>query len=141
MRKAWAGAVALALVACASASGNRGGAVSGVGNVITAEDISKIEATNAAEAVQRLHPNWLRGRGAASIGGGGVDLPVVYIDDSRQGGLEELGRISTKIIQEIRFVPGTDASVKYGLGHGGGVILVVTKTPGGQGARSSAALG
>ncbi|MCG6957080.1 MAG: hypothetical protein LJF04_13915 [Gemmatimonadetes bacterium] len=139
MSKAWAGAVALALVACASASGNRGSGAPPTGNVITAKQISKIEANNAAEIVERLHPNWLRGRGAASIAGG-VDLPVVYIDDTRQGGIEQLGRISARIIQEIRFVPGTDASVRYGLGHGGGVILVVTRTPGVQDAAAPPAL-
>lgn len=138
MRKAWAGAVALALVACASASGKRSSGPPHMGNVITAEEIAGIEANNASEIVERLRPNWLRGRGAASISGG-VDLPVVYIDDSRQGGIEQLGRISARIIQEIRFVPGTDASVRYGLGHGGGVILVVTKTPGGDRSETPAA--
>lgn len=126
MNRAWNVAVVLALAACASAPGGGGDVMSRVGNVITAEEIAKTNANTAAEVVERLRPSWLRGRGVASVSGG-KDLPVVYIDDAPQGGLEQLGRISARIIREIRFVSGSDAAVKYGLGRGGGVILVLTR--------------
>jgi hypothetical protein len=129
MKRIWSALAVSALTACASAPGAGSAGGSRMGNVITEQDIEKIEVNDAAQIVERLRPNWLRGRGAASISGG-TDLPVVYLDDSRQGGPEQLGRISARIIREIRFVPGTEAAVRWGLGHGGGVIQVVTKRPG-----------
>jgi hypothetical protein len=52
---------------------------------------------------------------------------MVYIDEVRTGGLETLQRISTQIIWEIRFINGRDATTKYGLDHGGGVIMIATR--------------
>lgn len=132
MNRALNGVVVLVLAACASAPGKGGDGIARVGNVITAAEIAGAQVVTAAEVVERLRPNWLRARGAASVNGG-TDLPIVYIDNFRAGGLEQLGRIAATVVREIRFVPGTDAGVRYGLGHGGGVILVLTREGGSDG--------
>jgi hypothetical protein len=117
-------AVSLALLACAS--GPSSGGTSRNRNVITQEEIEAQPTSTAYELVQRLRPTWLRNRGPSSIRSGSPSLPVVYIDEVWSGGLEALSRVSTQIVREIQFINGRDATTKWGLDHGGGVIMVRT---------------
>lgn len=94
--------------------------------MITTEEIAELPITTATEVVERLRPNWLRQRGPTSMRSGVPSLPIVYIDEVRTGGLEALYRVSSQIIREIRFINGRDATTKWGLDHGGGVIMVLT---------------
>ena len=114
----------MALMACASGSG--GGQPRGSRNVITQEEIVALPITTASDLVNRLRPSWLRGRGPTSISGGIPALPLVYVDEVRTGGIEALDLISSQVIREIRFINGRDATTKWGLDHGGGVIMVLT---------------
>lgn len=111
------------LGACASGSGAASTARSS--QVITEDDLNALDVATAYEVVQRLRPGWLRGRGPASISGAQA-RPLVYIDGIRSGGIEALENVHAGIITEIRFMSGRDASVAYGLDHGGGVIEVET---------------
>jgi len=114
----------LLLVACAS--GPSSGRPSRDRNLITADEIAALPVSSAHDLLERLRPTWLRNRGPASMGSGAPSFPIVYIDQLRSGGLDVLQRISTQIIREIRFINGRDATTKYGLDHGAGVILVTT---------------
>lgn len=116
---------ALFLVACASNT-NTQSSTRRDRNLITLEEVQDHPITTAHDLVGRLRPNWLRNRGPASIAGGSPTLPLVYIDEVRSGGLNALYRISTQIIREMRFINGRDATTKWGLDHGGGVIMVLT---------------
>lgn len=128
----------LVLSACATAgSGSAGGSSS---NVITSEELRALEGVSSAyDAVQRLRPRFLRGR-TGTFGTGGANDPlsrtssaaeqstvVVYLDGVRFGGIDALRRINVDGVREIRFVPGRDATTKYGTNHGGGVIEVSTR--------------
>lgn len=115
----------LYLVACAS-SGTTRATPSRSTDVISAEEIAAISVTTAFEAVQRLRPQWLRNRGPTSITGVNSGDPVVYIDEVRAGGLEALERLSIHIVREMRYLSGQDASVRYGLDHDNGAIMVDT---------------
>lgn len=115
--------LSLFLFACASGSGSTRADRSG--DVITPEEIAALSVATSYDIVQRLRPGWLRGRGPASLSGAPA-LPVVYVDDIRSGGLVALERIPAGIVERITFVSGRDASVRYGLDTGGGVILVQT---------------
>jgi outer membrane cobalamin receptor len=117
-------AVSLALLACASGQGSDG--PSRNRNVITQEEIEAQPVSTAYELVQRLRPTWFRNRGPTSIRGGAPSTALVYIDEVRTGGLEALYRVSTQIIREIQFINGRDATTRWGLDHGGGVIMVWT---------------
>lgn len=117
-------ALSLLLVACASDPAAR--TTHRDRNLITAEEIAAEPITTASELIERLRPAWLRSRGPTSIRSGTPSLPIVYIDEVRTGGLETLYRISTQIIREVRFINGRDATTKYGLDHGGGVIMIAT---------------
>lgn len=122
-------AALLVLAACATPpadpADSTGRTTSRDRNVLTAEEIATIDVATAADAVERLRPSWLRNRGAASLSGG-ADVPIVYVDDIRFGPVSQLQRIAARTVFEIRFIPGTDTGIKYGLGHGGGVIAVRT---------------
>ena len=96
-------------------------------NLITTDEIEEISTTTAYEIVDRLRPSWLRNQGPVSIRSAGTaTFPMVYIDEVRSGGVEALNRVSSQIIREIRFINGRDATTRWGLDHGAGVILVLT---------------
>jgi hypothetical protein len=89
-------------------------------HAITAREIAAAtSSTTAYEAIQRLRPLWLSGRGAGR--------PLVYVDNIWRGGFEELYRISPADIQEIQLLRGYDATTRWGTGHAAGVILVTTR--------------
>ena len=93
-------------------------------DVITVADIEKINVSNAMDVIQRLHPEFLRGRGRNSIASGDAQYPVVYVDGVRAGELSVLRSIPANDVREIRFVSAADATTRYGTGHTGGVIEV-----------------
>jgi outer membrane receptor protein involved in Fe transport len=111
------------LVACAS-SGVPGPRRSR--DVITAEEIATVRVGSAYDVVESLRPEYLRSRGPASADGT-QEYAVVYLDGVRAGGPGELRRVPTEALAEIRYMSGPDATTRYGTGHGGGVIMVVTK--------------
>ncbi len=75
--------------------------------------------------MERLRPNWLRNRGLPPFVRARPTYPLVYIDEVRSGGLETLNRVSSQIIREVRYINGRDCTTKWGLDHGGGVILIL----------------
>lgn len=102
-------------------------------NVITEEEITATSATNAYELIQHLRPNYLRTRGAvhgAPTADGNhleaVDL-VVYLNETRFGGSDQLRQIAFSDIREIRYYSASEATTKWGTGHSAGAIQVVTR--------------
>lgn len=97
-------------------------------DVITADELATIDAQTALQAIQRLRPNFLQTRGGASmsINSGPVDI-VVYVDQTRMGGPNSLSQIPVTEIKEIRYLNATDATQRYGTGHGAGAIVVTRK--------------
>lgn len=97
-------------------------------DVITAEELATIDAQTALQAVQRLRPNFLQTRGGASmsINQGPVNV-VVYVDQTRMGGPNSLSQIPVTEIREIRYLNASDATQRYGTGHGAGAIIVTRK--------------
>src|ERR671925_135407 len=81
---------ALVLLAC-STGGAR--ASRGSSNVITRAELNTLDLSTAYDAVQRLRPHFLRGRGSTSIRDPNPVLPVVYIAGVKQGGPEALQRV------------------------------------------------
>lgn len=121
----------VALAACASGSG---GASTGKQNpnVISTEEIAASSASNAYEVIQRLRPNFLRTRGAVHGTPGAanavemVDL-VVYLNENRLGGSDQLRQVSTTDIREIRYFNSSEATTKWGTGHSAGAIQIVSR--------------
>ena len=97
-------------------------------NVITQEQIRHHNFRNAYDAVQALHPNWLDTKGMDSITR--PTQVLVYSDNSRMGGISELRYLTADGIAYIRYYNGTEASTRWGLDHGSGVILVSSRPNG-----------
>ncbi|MEP6621796.1 MAG: hypothetical protein ABJE47_20885 [bacterium] len=116
--------------------------------LITREQIVGQKYQNAYDAVEGIHSNWLStpmlaptpgqqkdtsgkaqyaseftgGRSRAGENGG----IQVYLDGSRIGGIAELRSISSATIYSIRRIRGTDAQARWGIGHGAGVLYVLS---------------
>lgn len=123
-RAPMATAALLVLAACATSVG---GSARGARNVITAQEIATTTAQDAYDVIARLRPRWLQSRGAASIRDPAPQLPVVYVDRIRMGGLEVLRTLNITDILELRYYSASDATTRYGTDHAGGVIEVYTR--------------
>lgn len=122
------GSLALVLLtaACSGVGGTRMGPPSNP-NVVGRDEMDASSAANAYDLVVQVRPNWLRGRGTPSIRNREIELPIVYLEDRRQGPLEVLRSFPTSSISELRYIDGTTATTRFGIGHGGGVIQVVPR--------------
>ena len=75
-------------------------------------------ASTAMEVIRRLRPAWLLARGPD---------PVVYVDNVRRpGGVDALFSVPVGQIRMLEFIGAADATTRWGTGHTGGVIQVVT---------------
>ncbi len=114
--------MAVGLASCATAGA---GSATANPSVITAEELAGVPELNALEAVQRLRPRWLRGRGQASFTAQqGVR---VYVSGVLRGYAGELASIRAQAIESMRFLDGREATARYGTDHGDGAILVELK--------------
>lgn len=113
--------------AAASAPGEGGSPSGGSADLITSEELRETDLQDATvwDAVQRLRPAWLRSRG--TTGAGDRTFPRVFLDGVDIGDLDELRRIGTRDVREIRFMNSRDATTRYGTGYPGGAILVRTR--------------
>lgn len=62
----------------------------------------------------------------ATMNSPGKAGPVIYIDEIRQEGLDQLRTLRAADIFEARYMTGNEASGRYGAGHENGAILVKT---------------
>ena len=94
---------------------------------IMREQIAEPRFSSAYDVVRALRSNWLNSRGIASLR---LKTEVqVYLDGVHLGGAQTLEGISTPSIQYIRYFNGTDATTRWGIGHGRGVIYIGTGPP------------
>jgi hypothetical protein len=100
-------------------------------DVLTAEEIASTNALNAYEAISLKRPFFLKSRGPRSLRqapvGQTTEFPVVYVDKMYYGELESLRYISINDIKEIQYLDFNEATLRFGTGHSGGIILVLTK--------------
>jgi hypothetical protein len=62
------------------------------------------------------------------VGRSGAMTVIVYVDGTRMGGVQELKRIPSQDVREIRFLSASDAQLRYGTGHAAGAIQVTLKS-------------
>ncbi len=121
----------LASTGCATGerSPSSGGASS---TVLTFEMIDGLSGSysTAYDVVNRLRPQWLRSRGSSSFLDSRPSLPVVYLDGVRHGQIQRLRDIEANALEEIRYLGASAATNRFGTGHPGGAILVVTRRGG-----------
>ena len=117
--------LAFAALSCAvmiACSGNAPRGTRAEYNVIRKAEMVERGYLNAYDAVAGLRGNWLVTKGTDSFVAPGQVL--VYIDNSRLGGVETLRDVSVSSIVYIRWIDGVTASARWGLDHGHGVIFV-----------------
>lgn len=117
-------ALALVVAACARASGPEGPSPRGDPDVITAAELERYGALPVRQAIERLRPRFLRFRGSTSLADPNAGRVVVYLGESRMGGVEFLDQIMTTDVQEIRYLDSADATQRFGTGHTGGAIVL-----------------
>lgn len=118
-----------ALAGCASAGGQKSApsAATSPRQVLTQEEILAAGGVaTALDAVRRLRPQFIRSRGVTSLRNPTADQVVVYVNGIRAGGVQALEQIPAQDVREIRHVNARDATTKYGTGHTGGVLEVIT---------------
>ena len=93
--------------------------------LITRDVIVGTEYTNLFDVIQALRSNWLRPKTAGDFGKS--DVLQVYLDNQRVGGMEELRNIAPLSVLSVRYFDPIQASARWGLGHNGGAIYVLTQ--------------
>ena len=96
-------------------------------SLITRDDIEKARAKSALDAVQRYRADVLTAHAQSSILLNKRTRPVVFLNDTYLGQIDELRHLPAEEIQEIRIHNGIDATQKFGSQYGGGVIQIISR--------------
>jgi len=94
-------------------------------NLLTQEQLHEYHFSTAYDAVAALRSHWLETRGTDSFNR--PSQVLVYLDDTRLGGVETLRALALVNVLYIRYIDGITATGRWGLDHGQGVILVSTR--------------
>lgn len=123
-----AAALTLAAACASNTSRTMAGGVSPDANLITADEIAKAEVRNAYDAIQKLRPAMLtQGARRSSSVRARNQRVVVYVDNAELGGADQLRQIPALSIATIRFFTPSEAQLRWGRGHLGGAIEVLTR--------------
>lgn len=96
--------------------------------IVTEDQIAQLRVASAYDIVAQTHANFLHSRGRESQDPNMPAIPVhVFVDDTYYGDVNTLRNISVEEVMEIRFYQSYEAQYKWGSGHMGGVIQVITK--------------
>jgi hypothetical protein len=121
---ALAALTAATLSACASASGSATPSATGGRYVITEAELQAATERTVYEMIQRQRPTFFRSRQVRS-NTTPVPEPVhVFVDGTRVEGVESLRLFTPKNVKEVRFYEPSEANVRFGTGHHGGLIAV-----------------
>jgi hypothetical protein len=114
--------LSIVVLACACAStGQPGSAPTGNRDRLVAAEWEGLNLATAFEAVRRLRASWLIPRG-------GTGLPVIYRNNARWSDTPDgLATIQLQSVIEMRYLNASDATIRFGAGLRGGVILLTTR--------------
>lgn len=121
--------VALVTVVLGCTHANTAVAPGGDPTTVTEDQIALLHVSNAYDVVARTHGNFFHSRGRESIDPSMPAIPVhVFVDDTYYSNdVNSLRDIGVDVVMEIRFYQSYEAQYKFGSGHMGGVIQVITK--------------
>lgn len=112
------------------------------GSYLGLAEIRESQARTAYELIYNQRMHWLVTRGANSVAESprgeargdfqisvmpGRDKIIVYMDDVRIGGVEDMREITADILTSARFLDTREATLRYGGGHAHGAILLSTE--------------
>jgi hypothetical protein len=110
---------------CGRAGSPAAGPATGDRDLLTYEEISAGGYNDMYTALLAMRPHWLRTRGRDSFRAPGQ--VQVYRDDRWLGGVETLRYITVSGIGSVRYYDGLEASGRWGMGHGQGVVHLSTR--------------
>ncbi len=90
------------------------------------EELREREHRTAFDVVQSLRPLWIRQRGQLSVTNPAAGEVSVYLDGTRLGGADSLHQVPAGQVSSMQYLNATEATTRFGTGHAGGAILVVT---------------
>ncbi len=92
-------------------------------NVITVEELAQAGDVSVYEALQKLRPQFLRGR--AVPGTATEIIPVaVYIGDLKMEGVEHLREVMVRAVKEVHYLEPQQANARFGGNNASGALLV-----------------
>jgi len=91
-------------------------------DTLTQEEMLANHFTNLHDAISALRANWLVVRGTDSFVR--PSQVMVYFDLTRLGGVSELRGVTVNTVMWARHYSAVDATMRWGVGHGAGVILL-----------------
>lgn len=92
------------------------------------DEIEAMHAASAYDVVSRTHSEYLHSRGRQSMDSRIPEIPAhVFVDDTYYGDISTLRAIPASELSEVRFYQGYEAQYKFGSGHMGGVVQLITK--------------
>ncbi len=119
--------LALFTLACSSSGrGTRTGAGSS-SSVISMDELATTARLDAFEAVRRLRPMWLRGRGPVSMELQERAGVRIYVNGVNRGQAPELKDIRSTDVESIRYLSSGQATIRFGIDHPDGAILVTLR--------------
>jgi hypothetical protein len=99
----------------------------GNSNVLKAEEFEGSTAIDVMALVQEFRPTWLHSRGVTSIRDQSAGQLRVYLNGVSAGDVNQLREIRVSDVKELHFLPAAQGQARYGVGHEGGVIEVLTR--------------
>jgi hypothetical protein len=121
--------------ACAGPAGSASTSPRHDSTVITAEDMTRVQATNLYDVVHRLHPEWLNQRTAATVGSLDTRAPAqpidvqVFLDSQHIGTSETLKQLVVSTTSSLKYYSAAEAQTRFGAGNLNGVIQVIMTRP------------
>jgi hypothetical protein len=102
-------------------------ATSGI-DVVSEDQIENMRAVTAYDVVSRVHGEYLHSRGRQSLDSRIPEIPAhVFVDDTYYGDISTLKGVPASQLSEVRFYQAYEAQYKFGSGHMGGVVQLITK--------------
>ncbi len=123
LRRTAAAACAMLILfgtACASSGSSGTGTSSSNRDVLTRAEIDHANSASLFDAIQRLRPSWLRGRG-------GRGTIQVMMDGVRIGDVTFLQTVRSDTVIEVQYVNSRDATTRWGTGFSAGAIDIITR--------------
>lgn len=111
-------ALSLGLAGCAAGGGSSSRPEGATTNRIVRAELTPLGQITPMQAIERLRPRWLQSRGG--------EQPVLHIDGTRRGSLNELNSYQLSDIQQMEYMSASDATTRFGTGYGGGAIMITT---------------
>ncbi len=96
-------------------------------NVITADEIEATHESVMYDVIARLHSEFLRDRGATSLMGSDRDVATVFINQQAFGPVSSLKTLAARDFEEVRYIAGHDAVIRFGKAYGGGIIQLISR--------------